>query len=139
MVDAIDKKILEILDANSRQSFAEISKQVYLSPSSVRERVKKMEDTGVIKSYGIAINHSLLGNNLEVFIMLKVFTGKFKSAISKINSYAEVQEAYRITGQQNIHIRAALKDQLHLQKFIDKLILYGEPTTHLILSELKDN
>lgn len=139
MVDAVDKKILEIMDANSRQSFAEISKQVFLSPSSVRERVKKMEDTGVIKSYGITVNHSLLGNNLEVFIMLKVFTGKFKSAISKINSYVEVQEAYRITGQQNIHIRAALIDQLHLQKFIDKLIVYGEPTTHLILSELKDN
>jgi Lrp/AsnC family leucine-responsive transcriptional regulator len=71
--------------------------------------------------------------------MLKVFTGKFKSAISKINSYPEIQEAYRITGQQNIHIRVALRDQLHLQKFIDELIVYGEPTTHLILSELKDN
>jgi Lrp/AsnC family leucine-responsive transcriptional regulator len=139
MVDDIDRKIIDILDANSRESFAEISKKVFLSPSSVRERVKKLEDIGVIKGYNLNINHSLLGNNLEVFIMLKVFTGKFKSAISKINSYPEIQEAYRITGQQNIHIRVALRDQLHLQKFIDELIVYGEPTTHLILSELKDN
>lgn len=136
MVDPIDIKILELLRINSRASFSEISKKVFLSPSSVRERVKKMEDNGVIKRYSLEVDHSLIGNNLEVFIMLKIFSGKFKTVISQINSYPEVQEAFRITGQQNIHMRVALKNQLHLQQFIDKLISYGEPTTHLILSEL---
>lgn len=139
MIDEVDKKIIKILQANSRASFAEVSKKVFLSASSVRERIKKLEDSGVIKGYSLEVNHSLLGNNLEVFIMLKVFTGKFKSAISRIRSYSEIQEAYRITGQENIHMRVALRDQLHLQEFIDKLIKFGEPTTHLILSELKNN
>lgn len=136
MVDPVDKKIIELLRANARASFAEISKEVFLSPSSVRERIRKLEDSGVIKGYHPEVNQALLGNNLEVFILLKIFSGKFKSVISKINSFPEIQEAYRITGQQNIHMRVALKDQLHLQQFIDKLISYGEPTTHLILSEL---
>ncbi|MBZ9778624.1 Lrp/AsnC family transcriptional regulator [Psychroflexus sp. CAK8W] len=136
MVDAIDHKIIDILKLNSRQSYAEIGKQVFLSPSSVRERVKKLEDTGVIKGYSIRLNQSLLGNSLEVFIMLKMFSGKLKPALAEIETYSEVKEAYRITGQHNLFIRVALKDQLHLQQFIDKLVNFGEPTTHLILSRV---
>lgn len=137
MIDPTDQKIIEMLKVNSRASFADISKKIFLSPSSVRDRVKKLEDIGIIKKYSVDLDHSLLGNTLEVFIMLKVFTGKFKTALSEINSYPEIQEAYRITGQHNIHMRVALQDQLHLQQFIDKLIGFGEPTTHLILSELR--
>lgn len=136
MVDDVDRKIIEILKRNSRLSYAELGKKIFLSPSSVRERIKKLEDTGVIQTYTLGINESMLGNSLEVFIMLKIFSGKFKSALAKIDSYPEVKEAYRITGQYNIHMRVALKDQLHLQQFIDELVSFGEPTTHLILSRV---
>lgn len=134
--DELDLKILSFLKENARASFAEISKKVFLSASSVRERVKRMEDLGLIKGYGVMLDQSMLGNNLEVVIMLKIFSGKFKTAISEINSYPEVLEAFRITGQHNVHMKVALKDQLHLQKFIDKLLAFGEPTTYLILSRL---
>lgn len=136
IMDDLDLKILKLLKENSRASFAEISKKVFLSASSVRERIKRMEDLGVIKSYNVELNQSLLGNSLEVVIMLKIFSGKFQPAVSEINSYPEVLEAFRITGQHNIHMKVALKDQLHLQRFIDKLIAFGEPTTYLILSRL---
>ncbi|MFO7721098.1 MAG: Lrp/AsnC family transcriptional regulator [Gillisia sp.] len=136
MIDAVDKKIVELLKANSKVSFAEISKKIFLSASSVRDRIKKLEDLGVIKGYGLAVDQSLLGNSIEVFILLKVFTGKLQFAIAELKSYPEIQEVHRITGHQNFHMRIALKDQLHLQKFIDRLITFGEPTTHLILSDL---
>lgn len=139
MPDELDLKILKELKGNARASFAEISKKIFLSASSVRERVKRMEDLGLIKGYNAVLNQSLLGNNLEVVIMLKIFSGKFQTAISEINSYPEVLEAFRITGQHNIHMKVALRDQLHLQKFIDKLLTFGEPTTYLILSRLDDS
>jgi Lrp/AsnC family leucine-responsive transcriptional regulator len=136
MADELDLKIIDSLKTNSRLSYAEIGKEIFLSPSSVRERVKKMEDSGLIKGYTLRLNQSLLGNNLEAFIMLKIFSGKLKAALVEIESYAEVKEAYRITGQHNLYIRIALKDQLHLQQFIDRLVNFGEPTTHLILSRV---
>lgn len=136
MVDDVDRKIIDILKENSRLAYAEIGKMIFLSPSSVRERIKKMEDTGVIKAFTLSLNQTLLGNNLEVLIMLKISSGKFNTALTEINSYPEVKEAFRITGQHNIHMRVALKDQLHLQQFVDKLINFGEPTTHLILSRV---
>ncbi|MBQ0740474.1 winged helix-turn-helix transcriptional regulator, partial [Aquimarina celericrescens] len=93
---------IDILKLNSRQSYAEIGKQVFLSPSSVRERIKKLEDTGVIKGYSLRVNQTLLGNSLEVFIMLKMFSGKLNPALVEIETYPEVKEAYRITGQHNL-------------------------------------
>lgn len=136
MVDPVDRKIVELLKANSKASFAEISKKIFLSPSSVRERIKKLEDLGVIKGYSLKIDQALLGNTIEVFILLKVFTGKLQFAIEELKSYPEIVEVHRITGHQNFHMRVTLRDQLHLQRFIDKLITFGEPTTHLILSDL---
>lgn len=136
MVDNIDRKIIDILKLNSRMPYAELGKQIFLSPSSVRERIKKLEDSGVIKGYTLRLDQTLLGNKLEVFIMLKIFSGKFKTALAEIESHSEVKEAFRITGQHNLHMRVALRDQLHLQQFIDKLLNFGEPTTHLILSRV---
>ncbi|WP_034917861.1 Lrp/AsnC family transcriptional regulator [Gillisia sp. CAL575] len=137
MLDSIDRKILEALQRNSRASFVEIGKQIPLSASSVRERIQKLEDLEIIKAYSLKVDHSKMGFGLEVFIMIKLFSGKLKSFMGAIDSFPEVKRASRITGSHNIHMKVVLKDQLHLQQFIDKLINYGEPTTHLILSELK--
>lgn len=139
MVSAIDNKIIGLLKENARASFAEIGRKIALSPSSVRERIQKLEDLGVIKSYSVHLNQAMMGNGLEVFILLKIFDGKLKYILSEINTFPEVQEVFRITGPYNIHVRVALRDQLHLQQFIDKLIKYGSPTTLLILSEIDKN
>ncbi|CAM4014649.1 Lrp/AsnC family transcriptional regulator [Gillisia hiemivivida] len=137
MLDRIDRKIIEVLQQNSRASFVEIGKQIPLSASSARERIQKLEDLEIIKAYSLKVDHAKMGFGLEVFIMIKLFSGKLKSFMGAIDSFPEVKRASRITGSHNIHMKVVLKDQLHLQQFIDKLINYGEPTTHLILSELK--
>jgi Lrp/AsnC family leucine-responsive transcriptional regulator len=137
MVSDIDIQIINLLKENARLSFAEIGRKIALSPSSVRERVQKLEDMGVIMSYSVQLNEALLGNGLEVFVLLKIFDGKLNYILSEIKTFPEVQKAYRITGPYNILMVVVLRDQLHLQQFIDKLIKYGNPTTHLILSELK--
>tara|TARA_R100000935_G_C2835867_1_gene168047 strand:- start:417 stop:830 length:414 start_codon:yes stop_codon:yes gene_type:complete len=137
MLDKIDRKIIEVLQQNSRASFVEIGKQIPLSASSVRERVQKLEELEIIKAYSLKLDHAKMGYGLEVFIMIKLFSGKLKSFMVDINTFPEIKRASRITGSHNIHMKVVLKDQLHLQQFIDKLINYGEPTTHLILSELK--
>ncbi len=139
MVDVLDLKIIESLKVNSRTSFVEIGKQIGLSPSSVRERVQKLEDTEVIKGYNVQLDNKKLGFGLEVFIMFKLFSGKLKIFCDDLNQFPEIYEVYRITGTHNIFMKVVLVDQLHLQQFIDRLLVYGEPTTHLILSDLKDS
>lgn len=137
MINAIDLKLVRILEQNSRLSYAELGRRLDLSPSTIRERIQKLEDRGVIKNYTISVNYSLLGYGLEAFIGLKLHSGKLKTFMQVIHTFPEIIESYRVTGPQNIQMKVILKDQLHLQSFIDQLILYGDPTTSLILSKIK--
>ena len=137
MVDAIDLKIIAQLEINARASYVDIGKQIGLSPSSVRERIQKLEDNEIITGYKLSLNNQKLGYGLEVFIMFKLFSGKLNTFCKQLNEFPEISEVNRITGTHNIFMKVVLVDQLHLQKFIDRLLVYGEPTTHLILSDLK--
>lgn len=136
MVDVVDMQLLDVLKDNSRLSFADLGRRVNLSPSTVRGRVQKMEDTGVIKKYDIQIDNKMLGYELEAFMLLKVFPGQLKSVLQKIRDFPEIREAHRITGSQNLHLKVIIKDQLSLQKLLDRLMLFGDTNTFLILSEI---
>ena len=139
MVDQIDQLILNTLNYNSRISFADIGRKINLSPSAVRERIQKLEDHEIIKNYTAEIDYSKVGYGIEAFIILKLHSGKLKLFLNESKKFKEIKKAYRITGSQNIHMKVVLKNQLHLQEFIDQLIDYGDTTTHLILSEIKSN
>ena len=136
MVDNIDKQLLGILQQNSRLTFADLGRKINLSPSSVRERVQKLEDTGVIQKYGVQVDNKKLGFDLEAFILLKVFPGQLKQVIEKISDYKEIREAHRITGNQNLHLKVIVENQISLQKLLDQLMIFGDTNTFLILSEL---
>lgn len=136
MVDTIDLKLLELLKENSRLSFADLGRKIDLSPSAVRERIQKMEDSGVILKYGIQMDNRKLGYELEAFILLKVFPGQLKNVIAKLGDFPEIKEAHRITGEHNLHLKVLLKDQLDLQQLLDKLMVFGDTNTCLVLSEV---
>lgn len=136
MVDDIDIQLLTILENNSRLSFADLGRKINLSPSAVRERVQKLEDTEVIKNYSIQLDYNKLGYDLEAFILLKVFPGKLKHILTIVTDFPEVKEVHRITGNQNVHIKVVVKNQLGLQKLLDQLMIYGDTNTFLILSEI---
>ncbi len=135
-MDDLNWKILKCLQSNARISFSSIGREVGLTPPAVAERVKKMEDMGVIEGYRTEISHLLTGYQLKAIIMLRAFVGKLKPFLEKVKSFEEVKNCYRITGNENIVMEVVLKDQFHLEKFIDDLIVYGECRTHIILSSV---
>jgi Lrp/AsnC family leucine-responsive transcriptional regulator len=135
-IDALNWSILNALQKDSRASFASIGRKVGLTPPAVAERVKKMEDLGIIEGYHARVSHNLAGYQLKAIITLKAFMGKLQPFLALIKSLDEVINCYRITGNENIIMEVVLKDQFHLEQFIDKLIQYGETRTHIILSDV---
>jgi Lrp/AsnC family leucine-responsive transcriptional regulator len=138
MVDNVDLKLIELLKKNSRLSFADLGRKINLSPSSVRERVQKMEDEGIIKRYITEIDNKKIGLDLEAFILIKAFPGKLQYAIKTVSKFPEVVQAHRITGNQNIHLKVVVANQVGLQKLLDKLMQFGDTNTFLILSGIKN-
>ena len=138
-IDTLNWDILKVLQTNSRASFAEIGRQVGLTPPAVAERVKKLEDTGILEGYRAHLSYSELGYQLKAIITLRAFMGKLKPFLQMVTSLEEVVNCYRITGNENIIMEVVLRDQFHLEEFIDKLIQYGETRTHIVLSDIVSN
>jgi len=135
-IDDLNWGILQSLQKNARDSFANIGRKVGLTPPAVAERIKKMEDLGIINGYKAIISHTETGYQLKAMITLRAFMGKLKPFLEAVKTFEEVVNCYRITGNENIIMEVVFKDQFHLEKFIDKLIQYGETRTHIILSEV---
>ena len=135
-MDKLNWAILEELQKNARVSFSEVGRKVGLTSPAVAERVRKMEDAGIINSYKVNLSHQKTGYQLRAMITLRAFTGRLKAFLETVKSYPEVVNCYRITGNENIIMEVILRDQVHLEKLIDKLITYGETRTHIILSNV---
>ena len=135
-IDDLNWRILGYLQANARESFASIGRKVGLTPPAVAERVKKLEDIGVIMGYKTILSHTLTGHQMKAIITLRAFMGKLKPFLETVKNLEEVVNCYRVTGNENIVMEVVLRDQFHLERFIDKLIQYGETRTHIILSEV---
>ena len=135
-LDTLNWSILNVLQSNSRASFAEIGRKVGLTPPAVAERVKKLEDLGILEGYRAHISYTELGYQLKAIITLKAFMGKLKPFLLFFTGMKEVVNRYRITGNENIIMEVVLRDQFHLEQLIDELIQYGETRTHIVLSDI---
>lgn len=138
-LDDINWKILKSLQKNARQSNTDIAKQVNITSPAVAERIRKMEDLGIIQGYHAQVSHYETGHQLKAIITLRAFMGRLKPFLETVKSFDEVVNCYRITGNENIVMEVVLKNQKHLEKFIDQLITYGECRTHIVLSNVVEN
>ena len=138
-IDSLNWKIISCLQRNARQSNAEIGREVGVSSPAVSERIKKMEDCGIIESFNTSISAFEAGYQLKAIITLRAFMGMLKPFLEKVKTYSEVLNCYRITGNENFVMEVVLKDQKHLEQFIDRLIVYGETKTQIVLSHVVKN
>ncbi|MGZ0017271.1 Lrp/AsnC family transcriptional regulator [Yeosuana sp. AK3] len=136
MLDSLNWKILKCLQENARQSNVAIGKKVGISSPAVSERIKKMEDAGIIQGYKTSVSPLDVGYQLKALITLRAFMGMLKPFLEKVKSYDEVLNCYRITGNENIVMEVVFKNQKHLESFIDQLIVYGETKTQIVLSHV---
>ena len=135
-IDSLNWKILKCLQENARMSNAEIGRRVGVSSPAVSERIKKMEDAEIIRGYTTFVSPFEAGYQLKAIITLRAFMGMLKPFLDKVQTYDEVVNCYRITGNDNIVMEVVLKNQKHLETFIDQLITYGESKTQIVLSHV---
>lgn len=135
-IDSLSWNILNLLQQNARISNAAIGRKVGISSPAVSERIKKMEDTGLILGYKTLVSPFRADYQLKAIITLRAFMGKLKPFLTKVKTYDQVINCYRITGNENIVMEVVLKNQKQLEGFIDELIVYGETKTQIVLSHV---
>jgi len=133
-MDDIDEKIIKMLSANARESFATIGKSVDLSAPAVGKRVKQLEEKGIILGYSLHLNHEKLGVNVKAYINLKIHqSSTIRTAYNQIKYLDEVQRCDRITGEDSLCILAYFKSNKDLITLLERISQYGVPNTRIIL------
>ena len=133
-LDKIDTALLTALAGDARRSVADLARQVGLSAPSVSERLKRLEESGVIKRYTIDVDPIAFGRPLSVWLRVSPNPGKLKKVVEVLRSLAPVVQCDRVTGDDCFFARAHLRDVDELERLIDKLIMYATTNTAVIQS-----
>ena len=142
MTDEIDSKILEILQKEGRTKRNELADRVGLSLPAVSERLKKLEESGIIKGYYARLDHHMLGNDVTAFIITTVDSSKhFSSFVEHASNTAEILECHAITGDGTHLIKIRTENTAGLEKLLAKIQSWqgvAKTTTSVVLSTSKE-
>ncbi len=133
-LDLTDWKIVDALQQNARISFAELGRGIGLSTPATVERVRKLEDAGVILGYRAEIDPARIGLPITAFIRMSVVGDVFTRITALIQEMPEVLECHRGTGADSFTIKVAVSNVAHLEALIDRLTPFGTTTTSIVLS-----
>lgn len=145
-IDATDKKILQILQARAKITNAELSKQIGLSPAPTLERVKKLENLGLIESYHAKLDTQKVGLSVTTFVQVFLQSHKksvLDSFVDKISKIDNVIESHHVTGSCDFILKVIAEDIQAYQRLMLEEISEIEEISNMqsmvILSTFKDN
>jgi len=143
MLDATDLAILELLQANARISNADIARQLDMAPSAILDRIRKLEQRGVIQGYTTRIDAAAVGLGLTAFILVRteerVGSGAIGQALARI---PEVQELHHVAGEDCYLVKVRVPDTEGLSRLLHNRFgrLKGVRNTRstIVLSTVKE-
>ena len=132
MLDDVDLKIIDELIADGRVSLAELGRRVSLSPPAVAERVKRLEQAGVITGYHAEIDLRKFGYQLTAIVRIKPAPGRLQKIPEIAERLPEVTECHRITGEDCFFLKIQLRAIDELSRVLDRFLDFGETTTSIV-------
>lgn len=134
LIDIFGKKLLSALQQNPRASVADLSRQIGLSQTRTAERLRRMEEAGIITGYSVELDRSALGLPILAYVRLTCGGGQYRRFLSFIQSAEDVLECHHLTGGDAFLLKVAVASLDELEKLIEVLLPFGDPTTSLVLS-----
>ena len=133
-LDEVDARLLRLLEGNARLSLADLARAVSLSPQSVSERLKRLEDVGVLTGYTVRLDPRALGLGVAAYIRVRPMMGELPRVAKLIQDCPEVVECDRITGEDCFIAKVYVERVEDLERVIDRLIPYAQTNTSVVQS-----
>ncbi len=134
LLDNYGRKMLKELQENARLSVAELGRRIGLSPTATAERLRQMEEVGVIRSYSVDVDMEALGLEVMAFIRMSCGGTNYHRVIDFIKTLEEVRECHHLTGGDDLLLKVTTTSMADLEALIEALLPYGTPVTSLVLS-----
>ncbi|MFY0660013.1 MAG: Lrp/AsnC family transcriptional regulator [Shimia sp.] len=134
VLDRVDVAILRELSADARIARAELARRVGLSAPSVADRVRRLEDVGIITGYAAQIDPAKLGYGLTVLIRARPMPGEMGNMIAAIQDTPQIVVCERVSGEDCFVARAHVRDVAEMEMVIDRLVPYGATNSSIVQS-----
>jgi Lrp/AsnC family transcriptional regulator, leucine-responsive regulatory protein len=131
-LDATDRHIIGELAQDGRISFAELARRVSLSSPAATERVRRLEQLGVITGYRAQIDPRALGYALTAIVRVKPAVRQLSKIAELAADIPQIEECLRITGEDCFYMKLHLGSIEELPSVLDRFLLYGETTTSIV-------
>ena len=132
-LDRLDISILEVLQENARMPLSEVGRRIGLSQPATSERVKRLEERGIIAGYRAQIDPAALGLGMMAIIRMKTTHEHIKPALSAFAGMPHVIEVHRLTGEDCFLLKVLVPTPGHLETIVDAIARFGAVTTSLVL------
>jgi Lrp/AsnC family transcriptional regulator, leucine-responsive regulatory protein len=134
MLDEIGWDILAALQANARVSFSDLGRRVGLSAPAVADRVRRMEDAGIIAGYRAALSPEKLGYSIIAMIRISAPEENCVRLGTLVRGLPGVVESLRVTGTDRLMVKVVVPSVAHLDIIVNQLSRYGTATAAIVLS-----
>jgi len=137
MLDQTDLAILELLRQNARMQWREIGEIVHLTGQAVGNRIRKMEEMGVIKAYTVTLDPQAMGPSVTALVTIYMKSPDHASFLQFIRRNASIHEAHRISGEGCYLLRVQVSNQDELNQLLDEILHYANYRLHLSIGQVK--
>jgi Lrp/AsnC family transcriptional regulator, leucine-responsive regulatory protein len=134
LLDSVTWDILRALDSNARMSYKELAHRVGLTPPAVAERMRRLEDAGIIRGYRVELDLARIGLPVLAMLRMGTPTTKCERVAEILEALPEILECHRVTGTDAFVMLVATESIAQLESLVDHLMPYGQITTSLVFS-----
>ena len=133
-LDDIDRQLVDLLFVNSRLKTADLARRIGLAPPSTAERIKRLEETGVIRGYTVTVDAEKLGLPLQIYLRVRPVPGQMDNVARLLMDMPEVVSCQRITGEDCFVAHAHVKSVQHMEALIDRSVPISVTNTSIVQS-----
>ncbi len=133
-LDEVNVRLLEELTRDPRLPMAELGRRIGMSSPAVTERIRRLEEAGVIRGYRLDLDPAALGLPIAAFVRVRPDPGQLPKVAELARSIPEVVECHRITGDDCFILKVYFPAMDQLDRLLDRLLLYGTTTTSIVQS-----
>jgi Lrp/AsnC family leucine-responsive transcriptional regulator len=134
LLDETGRKLLAVLQKDARLSYAELGRRIGLSPAATAERLRRLEEAGVVTGYRAEIDREALGLPVLGIVRLSCDGAKYRPFLKAVQTMDRVMECHHVAGGDAFVLKVVAESVTELGKVVEKLLDFGVPTTSIVFS-----
>jgi Lrp/AsnC family transcriptional regulator, leucine-responsive regulatory protein len=134
LADRTNLTLLRLLEKNPRAPISQLARRVGMSDPAVKERILRLEESGILAGYRLELNPRELGYQVTAFVRVRPITGHLNKIAELAQTIPEITECHRVTGEDSFILKLFLKEISNLDRVLDKFLAHGQTITSIVQS-----